>query len=469
MKTSNYELKKAISTFYRVLKSCKSMNRLLMTGTPLQNNLAELWSLLNFLLPEIFNDLAIFESWFDAKHFEGDEGTTKFLKLEADKQVLSSLREILQPFMLRREKVDVCLDVPPKKELILYAPLTELQHELYKAVMTRDIDKLTMVEDEGPIITSDGRRPQRKCVLKRSVDSMMELAAASASQYEDDETMDNVEWKQEKSKSEQNLLKWNYYTDVTERNRDYFINIQTSNWALYKKIVNHPYLIHFPLGPDGLPKIDEDFIKVSGKFLVLDAMLPKLKEQGHKVLLFSTWTQVLDMIEEYLLLRNYKYVRLDGTTKLEIRKENIEQFNMDPETFLFIISTRSGGVGLNLTSADTVIIYDPDWNPQMDIQAMARCHRIGQTRPVVIYKLCTKGTLDEAIYNRADAKRVLEKVVISKNFNTMSLHNKLDLLELQNLLESGENQVIASENEVFTEDELDKLLDRSDMFINQES
>lgn len=451
----------------RALKSYKSMNRLLLTGTPLQNNLAELWSLLNFLLPEIFNDLAVFESWFDAKEFEGDEGTKKFLKLEAEKQVVSSLREILKPFMLRREKVDVCKDVPRKKELIIYAPLTKLQHELYTAVVNRDIDKLTMVEDEAPLTTPDGRRPQRKCVLKKSIDSMME-SAANALDHESNDSTRNFDWEQIKPADQQNLLNWKLYTDVTERNRDYFINIQTSSWSLYKKIINHPYIIHCPLGHDGLPKLDEDLVKTSGKLLVLDAILPKLKERGHKVLLFTTWTQILDVVEDYLLMRKYKYVRLDGSTKLEMRKENIKQFNADPETFIFIITTRTGGVGLNLMSADTVIMYDPDWNPQADLQAMARCHRIGQTRPVVIYKLCAKGTLDEAIYNRAESKRVLEKAVISRSLKTMNLHNKVDLLELKKLLESNENQVVASKNEVFTEEELNRILDRSDIF-NQES
>lgn len=130
---------------------------------------------------------------------------------------------------------------------------------------------------------------------------------------------------------------------------------------LYKRIVNHPHLVHCPLDDVGLPKVDDDLIKSSGKLLVLDAMLAKLKVQGHKVLLFSTMTMILDLIEDYLTLRDYNYVRLDGSTAIETRKKNINKFNNDPDTFLFLISTRSGGVGLNLMSADTVIIYDSDW------------------------------------------------------------------------------------------------------------
>lgn len=130
---------------------------------------------------------------------------------------------------------------------------------------------------------------------------------------------------------------------------------------MYKKIVNHPYLVRYPLDDCGLPLINEDLVKASGKLLVLDAMLPKLKSQGHKILLFSTMTTVLDVIEDYLSMRPYEYVRLDGGHDVVDRKHSIEEFNSNPNIFLFLLSTRAGGVGLNLTGADTVIIYDSDW------------------------------------------------------------------------------------------------------------
>lgn len=130
---------------------------------------------------------------------------------------------------------------------------------------------------------------------------------------------------------------------------------------MYKKIVNHPYLMHCPLNASGLPLIDDDLIKASGKLMVLDQMLSKLKERNHKILLFSTWTRILDILEDYLTMKTYLYVRLDGTTPIEKRKEYIDLFNNDPNVFLFLISTRAGGIGLNLAGADTVIIYDSDW------------------------------------------------------------------------------------------------------------
>ncbi|XP_078039449.1 lymphoid-specific helicase [Augochlora pura] len=439
----------------KVLASCRSMNRLLLTGTPLQNNLSELWSLLNFLLPEIFDDLAVFESWFDAKEVQDTEGTKKLLKREQEKHVLASLREILKPFMLRREKIHVCADIPPKKEVIVYAPLTELQHNLYLAVLNRDLKMLSKIDDETSIYTDDGKRRKRTCVLRNMVNDK-----DRRNNMEEENLQDNF---CQKSNS---LSIWKQYTNVTERNYEYLLNITIHHkFTMYKKIVNHPYLVHCPLDPSGLPLINEDLIKVSGKLLVLDLMLAKLKSMGHKILLFSTMTTILDKIEDYLSMRPYEYVRLDGKVQIEEREKNIAAFNSNPNIFLFLLTTRAGGVGLNLATADTVIIYDSDWNPQMDIQAMARCHRIGQTKPIVIYRLCTKGTIDEIIIKRAEAKRVLEKMVISQASKVTAI-NKETLLELQKCLESKDYQTVASKNEVFTEEELNKLLDRSDLLEN---
>ncbi|XP_011256521.1 lymphoid-specific helicase [Camponotus floridanus] len=455
------------------LKTMQSMNRLILTGTPLQNNLAELWSLLNFLLPEIFDDLAVFESWFDIKELE-EEGAEKFLKQEEEKHILSSLREILKPFMLRRIKAEVNLKIPPKKELVVYAPLTKLQHDLYKAVLNYDLETLSKIEKPNLIIEStDGTKPKRQAFLRSKYGSTNNNSeneiSPNTSLNEIKNSNDADECKTTKSKDEQNLSIWKQYTDVTERNRDFLVRIQFQNRVpMYKKIVNHPYLVHCPLDSVGLPKIDNDLIRSSGKLLVLDAMLAKLHARGHKVLLFSTMTMILDMIEDYLSLRDYNYVRLDGRIKIEERKENIKTFNNDPNVFLFLISTRAGGVGLNLASADTVIIYDSDWNPQADIQAMARCHRIGQTKPVVVYRLCTRGTVDETIIKRSEAKRILEKVVISKEWHKTNIFNKDVVLQLKQLMESKEYKVVTSENEVFTELELNKLLDRSDMIDKQD-
>lgn len=211
----------------------QSMNRLILTGTPLQNNLAELWSLLNFLLPEIFDDLAVFESWFDVKEVE-QEGTEKFLKQEEEKHVLLSLREILKPFMLRRIKDEVNLKVPPKKELIVYAPLTELQHELYKAVLNYDLETLSKIEKQDLIIpTQNNKTPKRLAFLRSrygSVKNNFENDVTPNTSFDEIESNNDIsEWHTLKPVHQQNLLMWKQYTDVTERNRDFFVRINYQN------------------------------------------------------------------------------------------------------------------------------------------------------------------------------------------------------------------------------------------------
>ncbi|KAB5576088.1 INO80-like protein [Coniochaeta sp. 2T2.1] len=154
------------------------------------------------------------------------------------------------------------------------------------------------------------------------------------------------------------------------------------------------------------------FVTDSGKLAKLDELLFKLKEGGHRVLLYFQMTRMIDLMEEYLTYRNYKYCRLDGSTKLEDRRDTVHDFQTRPEIFIFLLSTRAGGLGINLTSADTVIFYDSDWNPTIDSQAMDRAHRLGQTRQVTVYRLITRGTIEERIRKRAMQKEEVQRVVI---------------------------------------------------------
>ncbi|KFY75517.1 hypothetical protein V499_04516 [Pseudogymnoascus sp. VKM F-103] len=172
------------------------------------------------------------------------------------------------------------------------------------------------------------------------------------------------------------------------------------------------------------------FVTDSGKLAKLDSLLFKLKEGGHRVLLYFQMTRMIDLMEEYLTYRNYKYLRLDGSTKLEDRRDTVHDFQTRPEIFIFLLSTRAGGLGINLTSADTVIFYDSDWNPTIDSQAMDRAHRLGQTRQVTVYRMITRGTIEERIRKRALQKEEVQRVVISGgagggvDFNTRSRENK---------------------------------------------
>ncbi|XP_058791593.1 lymphocyte-specific helicase-like [Phymastichus coffea] len=449
---------------FRIVKSFTSANRLLLTGTPLQNNLTELWSLLNFLLPDIFNNLEVFQDWFDPKRIQNDEGRQKFFQQEQEKRVMATLREILHPFMLRRLKEDVCPDVPPIKEVIIYTPLTNIQYDLYSSIIKRDISKLQKVKEEPIIVDINGVRPKRKCTKKMNLDDVFVMNQKAYSNSIKNLNSDITTIGTTNIKNE-DLSMWNQFTNVTEKNVNYLIRLRMCNEVMmYRHVVNHPYLIHYPMNDCGLGLIDENLVTASGKILVLDAMLKKLKSNGHKVLLFSTMTMVLNIIEDYLSLRDYKYERLDGAIDLDTRRDSINRFQTDREIFLFLLTTKAGAVGLNLAAADTVIIYDSDWNPQNDLQAMARCHRIGQTKPVAVYRLCTKGTIDEDIIKRANAKRFLEKAVIS---NEGKIVDHADgLMRLKKMLDTETFKVVDPKNNVYSAAELDELLDRSDMVFS---
>ncbi|KAI9700358.1 MAG: putative DNA helicase ino80 [Candelina mexicana] len=172
------------------------------------------------------------------------------------------------------------------------------------------------------------------------------------------------------------------------------------------------------------------FVTDSGKLAKLDQLLRQLKNGGHRVLLYFQMTRMIDLMEEYLTYRNYKYLRLDGSTKLEDRRDTVHDFQTRPEIFVFLLSTRAGGLGINLTAADTVIFYDSDWNPTIDSQAMDRAHRLGQTRQVTVYRMITRGTIEERIRKRALQKEEVQRVVISGgsgagvDFNTRSRENR---------------------------------------------
>jgi len=314
------------------LKSYQSANRLLLTGTPLQNNLTELWSLLNFLLPDIFDDLSSFQSWFDFSSINETGSQRLIIEKEQQNQIVTKLHQILRPFLLRRVKEDVEVDIPKKQEKVVYTKLTEIQQKYYQAVVSKTL----------PDILSEQAIKQLR----------------------------------NKGTGLQNML------------------------MQLRKACNHPYLFEWPVDEKGEEIIDEELIKVSGKLQLLDRVLDKFQKEGHKVLIFSQMTKMLDILEDYMAFRNYKCCRLDGSTAQVDRQQSIEEFAKKDDIFCFLLSTRAGGLGINLTAADTVIFYDNDWNPQVDLQAQDRCHRIGQTRPVRVYRFATANSVESRILER---------------------------------------------------------------------
>uniref|UniRef100_A0A674NJE5 Proliferation-associated SNF2-like protein n=1 Tax=Takifugu rubripes TaxID=31033 RepID=A0A674NJE5_TAKRU len=474
----------------RELKRLPTDNKLLLTGTPLQNNLAELWSLLNFLLPEVFDDLKSFELWFDIDSISEAENVVaaereqnilsmlhqvssqasaavahhknpfSVLKLARFNKRLLLLFQILTPFLLRRLKTDVALEVPPKKEIVVYAPLTAKQEALYTAVVNKTIAKMLGMEKERPADLTPSGRPKRR---NRKVVSYKET---------DEDTPRDLEKYLEDVRKEHDSPS----VLQVQSPLDAQINMKLQNiLMLLKRCCNHPYLVAYPLDPVTQQfKIDEQLVQSSGKFLILDRMLPALKRRGHKVLIFSQMTSILDILMDYCFLRGFQYSRLDGSMSFADREENITKFSNDPQVFLFLLSTRAGGLGINLTAADTVIIFDSDWNPQADLQAQDRCHRIGQTKPVVVYRLVTANTIDQKILERASNKRKLEQMVIHKNkfkggkSELNQSKNGIDLNELMELLKTrrSECEMKVSKGKVISDKDLETLLDRTDLLEN---
>ncbi|KAF2878908.1 hypothetical protein ILUMI_27268, partial [Ignelater luminosus] len=456
-----HRLKNAQSRLTRVLKKFKTINRLLLTGTPLQNNLTELWALLNFILPEIFVDMDTFASVLLLEDMEDSE---KIIEKEQTSNIISTIHSVLAPFMLRRIKSEVLGDLVPKKEVVVYCPLTKLQFDLCHFTLDRNVIKLkgkNNSDDETPDKENESVNTARHRSKRRCVCINKSYTEPTEDDVEDLFYEDNLGNKNQSVNSNSNVQIKTFL---------HYITLQ-SPMMMLKKIVDHPYLVQFPLKPNSDKKellIDEQLVTQSGKMLVLDAMLKKLKERGHKVLIFSTLVMLLDLLEEYVLMRKYKYCRLDGLRQLADRDRSIDQFNTDPEVFIFLISTRAGGLGLNLTAADTVILFDRDWNPQVDIQAQDRCHRIGQTKPVMVYSLITKNTIDERILRTSNVKRRLERVIIKNRqfrYAKKSSDERLDCEELLELLKSQDSLVnIHTNGYVLSDADLEQLLDRSELY-----
>lgn len=368
----------------------KSKNRLLLTGTPLQNNLAELWALLNFLLPQVFNSSASFESWFNEPMAQlsatGSESESA-LNEEETLIIVNRLHSILKPFMLRRLKKDVESQLPQKSEMVLKVELSGWQKLIYKQLKNEGLRS----------VGSDGR-----AVNNKMQNLMMQL----------------------------------------------------------RKTCNHPYL--FWQEGEGLDFPHENLYRASGKFEMLDRVLPKLHKTGHKVLIFTQMTKILDLMEDFLTWRKWNYVRLDGTTKSEERGQVVDKFmDKEADNWIFLLTTRAGGVGLNLQVADTVIIFDSDWNPQMDMQAMDRAHRIGQESEVRVFRMITNTPVEEDIFSRAKAKNKVNKMVVRET-NEDEADRQARLRKLLEEEQNGSDEEDSEESGVMTWEECNNMLARSE-------
>ncbi|GAU18510.1 hypothetical protein TSUD_233820 [Trifolium subterraneum] len=405
-----HRLKNSNCKLVKMLRYIKVENKLLLTGTPLQNNLAELWSLLNFILPDIFSSLEEFEKWFNLSGKCTNGATMEEMEEKRRNQVVAKLHGILRPFLLRRMKSDVELMLPRKKEIIIYANMTEHQKSLQDHLINETLGKYL----DAKLSVGRGATKLNNLVIQ------------------------------------------------------------------LRKVCNHPDLLESAFD-DLYPPVNE-IIEQCGKFHLLDRLLQRLFARNHKVLIFSQWTKVLDIMDYYFSEKGFEVCRIDGSVKLDDRKrqrltlslfcwcyhsvhEQIEDFNdTNSKCRIFLLSTRAGGLGINLTSADTCILYDSDW-------AMDRCHRIGQTKPVHVYRLATAQSVEGRMLKRAFSKLKLEHVVIEKGQfhqerTTPSILDEMegeDILALLRDEETAEDKMIQKD---ISDEDLEKLLDRSDLVIN---
>jgi len=240
-----------------------------------------------------------------------------------------------------------------------------------------------------------------------------------------------------------------------------------------RKCCNHPYLLNGVEEEElvGSQEVEVNkLVQSSGKLVLIDKLLPKLKEGGHKILIFSQMIRVLNILEDFLELKNYKYERIDGNIRGNDRQKAIDRFTADPSIFVFLLCTRAGGLGINLTAADIVIIFDSDWNPQNDLQAQARCHRIGQEKLVLVYRLITRNTYEQKMFDIASKKLGLDQAILSEMVDTNDIlttttskhKSKLSEEEVESLLRNGVYEVFNSDNESqqFCEEDISEILAR---------
>lgn len=362
-------------------KRLRTPHRLLLSGTPIQNDLRELWSLFDFIIPGRLGTLPAFEAEFSDPIKRGGYSNATPMQVQLAYRCALVLRDLINPYLLRRQKKDVTevSRMPGKTEQVLFCRLSPKQRSLYEEYLRSD-------EVTG-VMRGGGQLLKAVTVLRKICNHTDLIVGRNGDSAFDDGS-------------------------VSSSDDDY----------------------------------DHDMIgDQSGKLQVLSKILPLWKKQGHKVIIFTQWRKMLSIIEQFVIHQDWKYARLDGNTNIAARQRLVDKFNNDESYFCMLMTTRTGGVGLNITGANRVLLYDPDFNPSTDAQARERAWRFGQTKEVTVYRLITAGTIEEKIYQRQIFKTALTNQIL-QDPKQRRLFSQKDLRDLFTL--KADSNVVTETGEI---------------------
>ena len=457
-------IKSSQSIRWKTLLKFNCRNRLLLTGTPIQNSMQELWALLHFIMPTLFDSHDEFSEWFSKdieSHVENRSGGSSL-----NAHQIQRLHMILKPFMLRRVKKDVQNELGAKIEKNIYCELSPKQRRLYRGLKDKlpvlellrggndsalmnlvmqfrkvcnHPELLERTEITSPLCFTHPERLSGNATMKLSLvrphpgviafhpprlviqERLNPLSHRLLLDFQEPEALMNCSADDAIRLEAGNTLKFlssnripkaapiKVLTRSCELNDEVYDGKVVDECTITSSALLNPSTLADSIN---IPSM-EKFIKDCGKLQRLDELLITLKAGGHRVLLYNQMTRMIDLMESFLQHRSHSYLRLDGSTNIGTRRDLVHAWQNDPNIFVFLLSTRAGGLGINLTAADTVIFYDSDWNPTVDQQAMDRAHRLGQLKQVTVYRLITRGTIEERIQQRARQKDEIHKVVIA--------------------------------------------------------
>ena len=478
-----HRLKNENSLLSIIVRFFSSRYRLLLTGTPLQNNLhevdcgmhtraphaaamlvltvlclclcaAQLWALLNFLLPDLFSSAGDFDAIFhDAESdSESDRGAT----------LLQSLQRLLRPFMLRRLKTQVETDLPPKKTSLIYTGLSDIQRKLYKQILEKDVEALM-----GTI--KEHRRLMNIVMQLRSAQQPRVPFISPASLNRHSLTIRSRVRAMLRTERVRHARECRTVQSPVHSGAASHAHCSSPYGFLYS-VADHPFLFAGVEEPNA-PLHGDHLVTTCGKMIILDRLLAHLKARGSRVLIFSQMTRMLDILEDYLVWRQYPYSRIDGNTQQVDREEAMRVFNEEGSSkFVFILSTRAGGLGINLVTADTVILYDSDWNPQMDLQAMDRAHRIGQKKQVTVLRLICEDTVEVQMLKRAEIKLHLDAMVIQKGVVQSGRPAKAGAMtaeDLSKMIRYGADKIFRQTEPVVRDEDIINILERGEQVAKE--